>query len=98
MAVYRVEIYGKSIEDKNTHYEAYPSVALERATVTIRSDIAAAFQKKYNLPITKAEKFRVNVDLISNGQRVRECQHPNKSRDHLMGSIGSIDDIAYSEN
>ena len=95
LAEYKVEISGAGIVDKHTHYEAHPFVGPERATVIIRGDIATDFQKRYGLPIIEAEKFQASVDLGRNDQRVRECQDVFKPASHLMGSIGSLDDIVY---
>ena len=95
MAVHKVEISGAGIVDKHTHYETHPFVGPERATIIIRGDVAADFQKKYGLPITEAERFQATVDLGRNDQRVRECQDVFKPASHLMGSIYSLDDIVY---
>ena len=95
MTEYKVEISGAGIVDKHTDYEAHPFVGPERVTVIIRGDIATDFQEKYGLPITKAERFQASVDLGRNDQRVRECQDVFKPVSHLMGSIGSLDDIVY---
>ncbi len=93
---YKVEVLGTSIVDKHTHYEAYPFIGPERATVIIRGDIATEFKEKYGLPITKAERLQVSVDLGRNDQRVRECQDVFKPAFHLIGAVGSLDDIVYA--
>ena len=97
MTQYNVEITGRGIVDKHTHYEAYPSVGLQRATVLIRGDIATGFQKKYAISITRAKKIWVMVDLTANDQRVKECQDIFKPASHLMGSIDSLDDVFLLE-
>jgi len=98
MTEYKLKIYGTSMEDKHTHYEAHPFVGPERVTVIIRRDIAVDFQKKYGLPITKAEQFQATVYLGRNDQRVKECQDVFRPGSPLMGAIKSIDDIVYQKN
>ena len=96
MAVEKLTIYGKGITDKHTHYEAYPFVGPERATITIRGDIAHEFQRKYGHPIQQCDCFEVEVDLHRNDQRVKECQNPFKSPARMTGSINSLDDIVVN--
>jgi len=93
MAEYHVEIAGESIMDKHTHYEAHPFIGPERVTVIIRGDIAIDFRKMYGFPITEAEKLQVTVDLGRNDARVKECQDGFQPASHLMGAVGSLDDI-----
>ena len=91
----QIEIVGEQVIDKHTHYEAYLFIGSERATIIIRGDIVRGFQEKYGIPITKTEKFNVDVDFGRNGQRVKECQNVYVSASHLIGAIGSLEDIIF---
>lgn len=95
MTEYNFEIAGAEIVDKETHYEAYPFVGPEMATVVLRIDIATGFQKRYGIPITEANKLQISVDLGRNDQRVKECQDGFKPASHLMGIVYSLEDIVY---
>ncbi|MBI4152185.1 hypothetical protein HY495_00610 [Candidatus Woesearchaeota archaeon] len=92
---YTVEFWGKNIVEKHTHYEAYLSIGPERATLIMRGDVADAFEERYGLAITQAERLTVTANFLRNEQRVEECQDPFKAGDYLFGTIASIDDIIY---
>lgn len=98
MTEYDVQFSGTGIVDKHTHYEAYPYVGPERATIIIRGDIAEGFQKKFGIPMREAERLNARVDLGRNDEKVRECQDVYKHGSYLMGAIHSLDDIVYAKS
>lgn len=97
MTQYKIEIVGAGIVDKHTHYEAYPFISSERATVIISGGIATQFQEEYGLPITEAGRLQITVDVGRNDQRVKECQDAFKPASHLMGAVHSLDDVVYTK-
>lgn len=95
MVKLEVEICGRFIVDKHTHYQVGCSVGHREATIIISGDVAHEFVSKYNCPITSAEKFKVQIDFCRNDERVQECQDVYKPGSHLMGAVRSIEDITY---
>jgi len=87
----QVTIYGNGIKEKHTHYEAYPYVGNQIATVIISGDIASEFKKKYDYFIQECESFVVEIDFVRNDRHISSDQY--KSANYLRGSIYSLDDI-----
>ena len=94
---YTVNISGKNIAEKHTHYEAYPFIGPLRSTLIIRGEIADAFEQRYGLAIITAERLTITADFLRNDQKIKECQDPFKAGDYLFGTIASIDDVIYSK-
>ncbi|MBS3169724.1 hypothetical protein J4210_04525 [Candidatus Woesearchaeota archaeon] len=94
---YTVNISGKNIVEKHTHYEAYPFIGPLRSTLIIRGEIADAFEQRYGLAIITAERLTITADFLRNDQKIKECQDPFKAGDYLFGTIASIDDVIYSK-
>ncbi|MBS3175399.1 hypothetical protein J4440_05970 [Candidatus Woesearchaeota archaeon] len=86
-----ITFYGKQIKQKHIHYEYYPTVDSNSATVIIRGDVASDFSKKYKSGITETN-FNANVEFTRNGDRIKECQDIFKSQEYLIGYL-SLENI-----
>ncbi|MBT5023133.1 hypothetical protein HOK51_06405 [Candidatus Woesearchaeota archaeon] len=97
MTEHKIEISGKRIRNKHTHYEVRPYVGPNQAIITLRGDILDKFQQKYGKSMQDYNKLKITVDLHRNSERVKECQDAYSPPSQLMGSVHSIDDIAIIE-
>lgn len=92
-----LELYGNSITDRHTHYEAhgYLSETRGRVLVTIPGHVAQEFQERYGMPITDCERFEAAVDVIRNGSHVAPNQFMPPGG--LRATLGSIEDVFLRE-
>ena len=91
-----VTFSGKEIQDKHTHYEVPVYVGSSLATVRINGNVAAEFEKKYDISIRDAQEMSAQVEFTRNDGLVKVCQDPFKPDSHQTGRINSIDNITYN--
>jgi len=93
----QVEISGKNIRDRHTHYEASLHIGPEPATLIINGAVASDFQKKYGRPMGTYDALQVTTSFIRNEQMIPECRDPFRSPSHLFGRVASLEDIIIPE-
>ena len=89
-----VEVYGRELKCKHTHYEVQTSLGKSNsAFVEITGDVAIAFAKKYGNTITNVDRLRITANFTENGELVAECRNPFRPLSSLIGKVASIYDI-----
>ncbi len=96
MVTHKVTIYGSTIQDKLTHFEAYPFVGPERTTVIIPGYIWDDF-KKISKRSLRTSKITIDIDYIPNNERVEGCQDTYKGPRYLIGTLRSLEGITIEE-